>query len=140
MKALKALALAQLVLYFVLFVLLAWPRSEEWGTFHWGDGFKEVLVLMYSAGGGTLIYSAIVFIEVGEKINRTRLEQAKLAQKTLFIACCAAILPISFIAMSDIIEYTILLIASLIGLASFPILQVLVKRAQAAHDPRETWT
>jgi predicted membrane channel-forming protein YqfA (hemolysin III family) len=130
MKALKALALVQLAIYFVLFVLLAWPRTETWGTFHWGDGIKEVLVLMYAAGGVTLIYSAIVFLDFGNKISRERLEQAKLAQKALFIACCAAVIPISFIAMSNLMEYTILVIATVIGLAFFPITLTLVKKVQ----------
>jgi hypothetical protein len=132
MKALKAFALVQLAAYFVLFVLLAWPRTETWGTFHWGDGIKEVLVLLYAAGGGTLIYSTIVFLDFGNKISRVHLEQAKLAQKTLFIACCSAVLPISFIAMSNLLEYTVLLIATLIGLLFFPIMLVLVKKAQVA--------
>ncbi|MEY4398521.1 MAG: hypothetical protein RLZ53_1097 [Actinomycetota bacterium] len=132
MKALKALALVQLAIYVVLFVLLAWPRTETWGTFHWGDGIKEVLVLLYAAGGGTLIYSAIVFLNFGNKISKARLQQAKLAQKTLFIACCAAVVPISFIAMSNLFEYTILLAATLIGLLFFPIMLTLVKKAQVA--------
>ena len=140
MKALRVLAIVQTAVYLTLFVLLAWPGSDEGGSFLWGDGIKVILVAMYAAGGPALFYSAVIFTDFGNKLDLVRLKRAKMAQKTLFICCCVALLPLVFISMSNMMEYTILLLATLVGVVFFPIMLTLVNRAGVNADPGETWT
>ena len=130
MKLIRVLGIVQLVTYVGLFAALAWPVASEAGGFSYGSGFKEVFLVMYGIGGATLVPSALAFIDFKNALNPVRLDFAKSSQKILFIACCVAALPILFISMSAMYEYKILLVATLVGVAFYPITVALVKKAQ----------
>ena len=132
MKTLRVLGATQLATYLAAFVAIAWPRTQEWETFHWGDGFKEVIVMMFAAGGATLIPSSIAFLNLGNKLTVAKLNTGMLLQKTLFIACCFAILPIMYIAQSRMFEYTAIELAVVAGLAFYPIMLAIAKKARKA--------
>lgn len=133
MKALKIFGYAELFLYFSFLALLVFARYLPGDSF--GDegpnSVGEFLVMAYLVGGATLVPSALFFAIVSPKTKPTTLATARTLQLVLFIAVSAALLPLLYISMSQMIEYTILLSACALGFVMFFIMRVLVQRALA---------
>lgn len=133
MKALKIFGYAELFLYFTFLALLVFSKYLPGDSF--GDegpkSVGEFIVMAYLVGGVTLIPSALIFAFSYPKMKPTTLETAQTLQLVLFIAVCAALLPLLYISMSQMIEYTILLSACALGFFLYFMMRKLVQQALA---------
>ena len=129
MKSLKVLGIVEIGTYLACFVALLYAnqllgRPAEQYTF---DGLRNFLIQAYLVAGLTLAPSVYVFVRYSPKTKPETLENALNLQKILFIAVCAAVLPLLYISMSAVPEYYVLLVACLLGIGFHIWLKLITK-------------
>ena len=120
---LSLLGIVQLVAFAVIAVSLFYQPSL--GSVGYLGSMDEYFMQPYLYAGLLLMPSAVIFTLAPRQTNVSLIRVARIIQQILFVVVCLASVPSAFLAQSR----PQLLIACILGMAFFPFMMILVRKA-----------